>query len=445
MLYYFYSLPVLKAFGPCSIYPQATKAELPRVISHGLIFFLPGFFLPVKKKSLKIILIAGARPNFMKIAPLVRAIESYNKSKRIPRIRYRIIHTGQHYDYEMSKVFFQDLDIPEPDIYLNVGSGSHAEQTGRTMVEMEKALRREKPDLIVVVGDVNSTLASALVTAKIIYPNGGRPLLAHVEAGLRSFDRRMPEEINRLLTDQVSDFLFTTSEEDNENLVREGISGEKIFPVGNIMIDNLLLSREKADRSPVLKELSLAGKGGTPMPYAVLTLHRASNVDSPETLKKIIRALKTVSRRIPVIFPAHPRTKKMIGKLNLTGSFSVKKRGDKLSVKRGIYLIEPLGYLDFLKLVISATLVLTDSGGIQAEAFFLGIPCLTLRDTTEWPVTLKSGANRLVGNDKERIIAGCTGILKAKRKKGGRPKLWDGKTAERIVEVMVNETPPQVI
>lgn len=394
----------------------------------------------MKMRNLKISLIAGARPNFMKIAPLVRAIESHNKSKRVPRIGYKIIHTGQHYDYEMSRVFFQDLDIPAPDIYLNVGSGSHAAQTGRVMIKLEKTLRQEKPDLVVVVGDVNSTLACSLVVAKTIYGNGKRPLLAHIEAGLRSFDRKMPEEINRLLTDRVSDFLFTTSEEDNENLVREGIPEKKIFPVGNIMIDNLLLSLKKASRSPVLEELNLTRKGGVTTPYAVLTLHRASNVDCPVTLKKIIRALKAVSREIPVIFSAHPRTEKNIREFGLTGYFTVREAGDEALLNRGLYLIKPLGYIDFLKLVISSTLVLTDSGGLQAEACFLGVPCLTLRETTEWPVTLKSGANRLVGSSRQRIIAGFNKAFKAKKTKASRPELWDGKTAGRIVNIIVART-----
>ncbi len=387
-------------------------------------------------KALKVMLIVGARPNFMKISPLVRAIKTHNKKMRSPRIRSKLVHTGQHYDYEMSKIFFRDLDIPEPDIYLNVGSGSHAVQTGGVMIKLEKVVLREKPDLLMVVGDVNSTLASALVAAKIVYPNGGRPLLAHIESGLRSFDRKMPEEINRLLTDRISDFLFTTSQEDKSNLVREGTSREKIFPVGNIMIDNLVFNLEKTGHSTILEELGFAKNGEAAMPYSVLTLHRPANVNSPKSLEKIMRTLQAVSKRIPVIFPAHPRTGKKIRELNLTGCFLSRERGDNTPFKKGIYLIQPLGYLDFLKLMRSSTFVLTDSGGIQAEAFFLGIPCLTLRDTTEWPVTLKSGANRLVGNSRKEIISGCDKILKATRKKGGRPKLWDGKTAERIVNIL---------
>ncbi len=387
-------------------------------------------------KALKVMLIVGARPNFMKISPLVRAIKTHNKKKRSPRIRSKLVHTGQHYDYEMSKIFFRDLDIPEPDIYLNVGSGSHAVQTGGVMIKLEKVVLREKPDLLMVVGDVNSTLASALVAAKIVYPNGERPLLAHIESGLRSFDRKMPEEINRLLTDRISDFLFTTSQEDKSNLVREGTSREKIFPVGNIMIDNLVFNLEKTGHSTILEELGFAKNGEAAMPYSVLTLHRPANVNSPKSLEKIMRTLQAVSKRIPVIFPAHPRTGKKIRELNLTGCFLSRERGDNTPFKKGIYLIQPLGYLDFLKLMRSSTFVLTDSGGIQAEAFFLGIPCLTLRDTTEWPVTLKSGANRLVGNSRKEIISGCDKILKATKKKGGRPKLWDGKTAERIVNIL---------
>jgi len=364
---------------------------------------------------MKIALVCGARPNFMKISPLLRAIEKHNACSETNLIEPILVHTGQHYDYEMSKVFFQDLELPQPDSYLSVGSGTHAEQTGQTMIEFEQVLFKEKPNLVIVVGDVNSTLATALAAVKLHIP------VAHVEAGLRSYDRTMPEEINRLLTDAISDYLFPPSPDANENLKREGIADEKIFLVGDIMVDSLLYNMERAEESQILTRLGL-DKGS----YAVLTLHRPSNVDKKESLFQIIHALREISQRIPIVFPAHPRTRKSIESFEFMRFFK----------DEHIRLIEPLGYLDFLKLEINARLVMTDSGGIQEETTVANIPCLTLRDTTERPITISQGTNVLVGHDAQKIITETFKILDGKEKKGSYPEIWDGKTAERIVEIL---------
>jgi UDP-N-acetylglucosamine 2-epimerase (non-hydrolysing) len=364
---------------------------------------------------MKLVSAVGARPNFMKIAPVIRAIDKRNSASSGELIEYVLVHTGQHYDYEMSQVFFQDLKLPQPDLHLGVGSGSHGEQTGRVMIEFEKVLLKERPDLVIVVGDVNSTLAAALAAAKLHIP------VAHVEAGLRSYDRSMPEEINRLLTDAVADYLFTHSPDADENLRKEGIPPQKIFLVGNVMIDSLLFHRDKASRRPVLSKLGLA-KGD----YALLTLHRPSNVDDKPSLIRIINALRQIAQRVPIAFPAHPRTRKSIDEFKL----------GKLLEGQPILLVEPLGYLDFLKLEMNAKLVMTDSGGVQEETTALGIPCLTLRDTTERPITVSQGTNTLVGNDSSRIVEEAFRILDGKGKKGSCPELWDGKAAERIVSVL---------
>ncbi len=364
---------------------------------------------------MKIALVCGARPNFMKISPLIRAIEKHKTSSGTNLIEPILVHTGQHYDYKMSQAFFQDLGLPQADIYLSVGSGTHAEQTGKIMIEFEQVLFKEKPDLVIVVGDVNSTLAAALAAVKLHIP------VAHVEAGLRSYDRTMPEEINRLLTDAISDYLFTPSPDANENLKREGIADEKIFLVGDIMVDSLLYNMERAEESQILTRLGL-DKGS----YAVLTLHRPSNVDKKESLLQIIHAVREISQRIPIVFPAHPRTRKSIKSFEFMRFFK----------DEHIRLIEPLGYLDFLKLEINARLVMTDSGGIQEETTVVNIPCLTLRDTTERPITISQGTNVLVGNDTQKIITEASRILDGKEKKGCCPEIWDGKTAERIVEVL---------
>ncbi len=389
----------------------------------------------------------------MKIAPLVRAIEKHNANhKSSVTIDHLLVHTGQHYDFEMSQVFFQDLELPKPDFHLNIGSGTHGEQTGRVMIEFEKLLFQEKPDLVVVVGDVNSTVAAALAAVKLHIP------VAHVEAGLRSFDRDMPEEINRLLTDAISDYLFTPSSDADENLKREGIAKEKVFLVGDIMVDSLLHNKAKASESAILQKLGLVHEtGGMVLPYALLTLHRPSNVDDEESLSRIVEALREISQRIPIVFPAHPRTRKQLKKfgmeyyfknLLITGSQQSRhyeERSDvavsnyssnSTNVKQGIYLIEPLGYLDFLNLEMNASFVMTDSGGIQEETTVLDIPCLTLRNTTERPITVTQGTNILVWNDTQKIIEEALKILDGKGKKGSCPELWDGRTAERIVEVL---------
>lgn len=372
---------------------------------------------------MKIINIVGARPNFMKIAPLQRAMDNYNKKVGKNIFNYILVHTGQHYDYEMSKVFFEELQIPEPDIYLEVGSGNHGEQTAKVMLTLEKVLLKEKPDLVIVVGDVNSTLAGALTAVKLHIP------VAHIEAGLRSFDRNMPEEINRILTDTISDFLFTPSKDADKNLIKEGISPKKIFLVGDIMIDSLVANLKKADKSKILKNLKIKEKE-----YAVLTLHRPSNVDNKKILQKIISALNLISKKIPIIFPIHPRTKKQIKNFGFNKHFNfIDLNLSKTS--SGINCISPLGYLDFLCLTKNAKFILTDSGGIQEETTFLSIPCLTLRDTTERPITISNGTNTLVYNAEKKIVSQANKILAGKYKKSICLKDWDGKTAERIVKI----------
>jgi len=305
----------------------------------------------ITMRKIKIILVAGARPNFMKIAPLVREMSKYN------RFILKIIHTGQHYDWEMSQSFFEDLELSQPDYFLGIGPGTHAEQTARVILKFEKVLLEEKPNLVIVVGDVNSTLAASLTSAKLSIP------VAHIEAGLRSFDRKMPEEINRIVTDALSEYLFTTCKEADRNLEREGIPKNKIFFVGNVMIDTLLKLRNKSEKSDILKKLSLRKKN-----YSVLTLHRPSNVDSIKTFKNIMRALKLISEHTLIVFSIHPRTKKQIEKFKLMDFFNVAR------------CIGPLGYLDFLNLMKNSKFVLTDSGGIQEETTVLGIPCLTGKD-----------------------------------------------------------------
>src|SRR5438874_359769 len=320
---------------------------------------------------MKILNVVGARPNFMKIAPIVEEMKKASDLKGV------LIHTGQHYDEGMSDVFFRDLGIPVPDVHLGVGSGSHAEQTARIMVESEKvcvAEKTAKPDMVVVVGDVNSTMACTIVAAKLLIP------VAHVEAGLRSFDRTMPEEVNRLVTDALASLLFTTSRDADENLKREGVEASKIFFVGNVMIDTLLKHREKAAALKVEK----------PKQYALVTLHRPSNVDDPSVLGPILEALEQISKSIPVLFPIHPRTAKRVQDFGLS--------------MNGIRTMDPFGYLEFLNLESTATVVLTDSGGLQEETTILGVPCLTLRNNTERPVTIDHGTNIMVGPDKTRIL-----------------------------------------
>jgi UDP-N-acetylglucosamine 2-epimerase (non-hydrolysing) len=366
-------------------------------------------------RKIRTFVVAGARPNFMKVAPLYRALLSTDRFDPV------LVHTGQHYDPELSDVFFKDLGLPSPEMSLEVGSGSHGEQAARILERFEVALARERPELVVVVGDVNSTVACALATAKMQYPGGLRPRLAHVEAGLRSFDRTMPEEINRVVTDTLSDFLFTTEEAANVNLRREGIAKERVFFVGNVMIDSLV---QQAGRAAELK--AWEGLGVRPGEYAVLTLHRPANVDDCRTLTGALETLRDVSRQIPIIFPAHPRTATRIRSCGLEPVL----RDSQLRV------VPPLGYLQFLSLMTGARLVLTDSGGIQEETTVLGIPCLTLRENTERPITVTAGTNAIVGLDRTKILSAVDIALNGPRQIGSRPPLWDGKAAERIAAVL---------
>jgi UDP-N-acetylglucosamine 2-epimerase (non-hydrolysing) len=374
---------------------------------------------------MKIILVVAARPNFMKVAPLLRAIS--------PHAEYFspvLVHTGQHYDASMSGAFFQDLGLPEPDIHLGIGSGSHAEQTGRTMIAFEQVLQAQGAHLVLVVGDVNATLACALTAVKLHVP------IAHVEAGLRSFDRRMPEEINRILTDAVARFLFTPSPEADTQLLSEGIAPERIFRVGNIMVDSLLYQLDQAGNSQILARLGLEdGQQGSSLPYAVLTLHRPSNVDDPHTLRALFAGLRKVALNLPIIFPIHPRTRLRLQEFGLEAAGDCRWTDRKVG-PNGLYLIDPLGYRDFLALMAKATLVLTDSGGIQEETTALGIPCLTLRETTERPITVERGTNIVVGTNPERLITEVRRILEGERKAGQPIELWDGKTATRIIDVL---------
>lgn len=355
-----------------------------------------------------IYIVAGARPNFMKVAPLIKELKN-------TQLEYKLVHTGQHYDYEMSKIFFDDLKIPEPDIFLNVGSASHAIQTAKIMIEFEKVLLKNKPVLVIVVGDVNSTIACALVAKKLFIK------IAHVEAGLRSFDMSMPEEINRILTDQLSDFLFITEKSAGINLRKEGIDPKKIFFVGNIMIDSLNSNLEKAENLDYYKKLNLE-KGN----YALITLHRPSNVDNSVTLSQIVEILNFLQDKLKIIFPIHPRTKKNLLKFKLLNDIKT----DNLIIN------EPVGYLEFLNLMINSKLVLTDSGGIQEEASYLRIPVLTLRNNTERPITIEKGTNTIVQRDILKIEKYLDIILKNNYKKGQNIENWDGLTAMRIINII---------
>ena len=438
---------------------------------------------------MKIILIAGARPNFMKIAPIIRAINSFNQTNPINptnSINYSLVHTGQHYDYKMSKVFFEDLELPDPDIYLGTGSGTHAEQTANVMVKFEKVLMAERPDMVMVVGDVNSTLACALAASKIDYGEEGqkkqrsrskktdiwhltsdscgrRPLIAHVEAGLRSFDRSMPEEINRILTDAISDYLFTPSKDANENLKREGISEDKIFFVGNVMVDSLLFNLEKVKKSSILKRLGLQKElpDNCQLPtenclstdncqrttdYCLLTLHRPGNIDQKDCFLSIIKALTEIGENIPIIFPVHPRTRKQIETFGLQRYFinSSTQNSKLVTHKCGIHFVDPLGYLDFINLMMHSRFVITDSGGVQEETTVLGIPCFTLRNTTERPVTITEGTNRLINI--ENLFSEVNAIFNLYNTTNSKPssynvkhkipEFWDGRASERIINIL---------
>ena len=360
----------------------------------------------------RILHVVGARPNFMKAAPIIREMAKYPDE-----FEQMLVHTGQHYDANMSQIFFDELELPKPDIDLEVGSGSHAVQTAQVMLRFEPVMLEYKPDWVVVPGDVNSTMACTLVASKL----GCK--IAHVEAGLRSFDRTMPEEINRLVTDQLADLLFTPSHDANENLLREGIAPEKICFVGNVMIDTLteLLLKAQARWSSIQEKFDLN------LPYMLVTLHRPSNVDALPILGEIMTALAEISQQISVVFPVHPRTRQRISSLGLA------------LPNTNLLLTEPLGYLDFLALEANASLVLTDSGGVQEETTYLGVPCLTVRPNTERPVTVSKGTNRLVNNNQNEIIIAARKALNSVRTNYNPPELWDGKTAKRIVQLLTKQ------
>jgi UDP-N-acetylglucosamine 2-epimerase (non-hydrolysing) len=364
---------------------------------------------------LKIINIVGARPNLPKISPLMREMQ------RHPEIESILVHTGQHYDETLSDIFFRQMGIPAPHVNLEVGSGSHAAQTAEILKRIEPVLLERKPDLALVVGDVNSTLAVSLAAVKL----GIR--VAHVEAGLRSFDRSMPEEINRLVTDALADYLFVTEQDAIENLLKEGRPRESIHLVGNVMIDSLRHFLPLAQQSRIGEELDLKNASGWRR-FAVLTLHRPSNVDSIEKLTELLGAMNVIAAQIPVVFPVHPRTQQRLAQAGIKHHPELR-------------LISPIGYLDFLCLLSKATLVLTDSGGIQEETTALGVPCLTVRTNTERPITISEGTNLLVGTDPGIIIAAAQDILAGKGKVGGIPPLWDGHAAERIVDILLRALP----
>lgn len=365
-----------------------------------------------------IYLVVGARPNFMKIAPIVRAIKKLGCD-----LTYEIIHTGQHYDPEMNAIFFEELGIPEPDVLMAAGGGTHAEQTARIMVEFEKCCVAKRPAAVVVVGDVNSTLACAIVAKKLCIP------VAHVEAGLRSGDMTMPEEINRVVTDSIADWFFVTEPSGVEHLVHEGRPRSAIHSVGHVMVDNLLYQYDQLAKisSSALESQSIKERATScGRKYGVVTLHRPGNVDDPEALRRICAALTDIATELPLIFPVHPRTRAMLDRFAIT-------------LGPAVTLISPQGYMSFLNLWRDATIVLTDSGGLQEETTALGVPCITLRDSTERPITVDQGTNVLAGTDPTRIVAEARKVLRGEGKLGRRPTLWDGKAAERIVAVLARE------
>jgi UDP-N-acetylglucosamine 2-epimerase (non-hydrolysing) len=359
--------------------------------------------------KLKVINIVGARPNFIKIAPIMAAYQG-------TRVEPLLVHTGQHYDQRMSDLFFHELGIPEPDINLEVGSGSHAQQTAAIMTAFEPIVLQHKPDWVLVVGDVTSTVACGLVAVKL----GVR--LAHVEAGLRSFDRSMPEEINRIVTDSISDLLFGTEQAAIDNLTREGVPQQKIHMVGNVMIDTLLRNRQRAEASKILQQLSVE-----PKCYALLTLHRPSNVDDDAIFSGLLDALEVIQRELPIVFPTHPRTQKILESSSL---------GRRVGSMKQVRLIDPAGYLDFVKLTAHARIVLTDSGGIQEETTILRVPCLILRTTTERPITLECGCNLLVGTKPDDILRAYRKVMSGDSSEFRMPPLWDGQAAQRIVGIL---------
>jgi len=366
-----------------------------------------------------IYLIAGARPNFMKIAPIVRALQ------RQATLAFKIVHTGQHYDRDMNEVFFEELGIPKPDLCLEAGGGSHASQTAKVMIGFESLCLQERPDCVLVVGDVNSTMACAIVAKKLNLP------VAHVEAGLRSGDMSMPEEINRLVTDAISDWFFATEAAAVEHLLREGKSSTKIHYVGHVMVDNVLYQLKKllASERSAMASTKLKARLQANGPYGVVTLHRPGNVDTPLVLQSLARALRNVSEHIPLVFPVHPRTRAMLMQTQTT-------------LGANVILTGPLAYMEFLDLWREAAMVLTDSGGLQEETTALGIPCLTLRNNTERPITIDAGSNILVGTDPIRIKEEALHILHGKGKKGRCPPMWDGHAAERIIDILSRELAP---
>jgi len=371
----------------------------------------------------KIACVVGARPNFMKMAPLIEALQAYPE-----QLDLGLVHTGQHYDQRLSGLLFEQLELPDPDVYLDSGSGSLAEQTGRVMVAFEDYCQDEKPDLVLVVGDVNSTLACALSGSKAGIP------VAHVESGLRSRDRTMPEEINRAVTDSVSDLLFTTCREADDNLIAEGISREKIHFVGNVMIDSLKKFLPKSRRPPILDRL------GDSDPFGIITLHRPANVDHPDILRSFVNTFQELSENLPLIFPTHPRTAKQLREIGYEEIVDLNERGVTLGNSE-VWLAPPLGYLEFIYLLNRATLVLSDSGGIQEEATVLGTPCLTLRENTERPITLEMGANVLVGRDPQVIRENFMRVLGNGRRDPIIPEKWDGGSSEEIARILVEWLP----
>jgi UDP-N-acetylglucosamine 2-epimerase (non-hydrolysing) len=410
---------------------------------------------------MRILIVVGARPNFMKAAPIIAAIQKHNATvaeqcSEGEKIDVCLVHTGQHYDDVMSRSFFTDLNLPEPDVHLNVGSASHAVQTAEIMKKFEEVVLAKKPEYVFVVGDVNSTLACALVTAKISFDaDGTRPRIVHVESGLRSFDRQMPEEINRVLTDHISDVLFVTEESGVQNLVNEGISPDKMHFVGNTMIDSLLAFKDRAEGSTILEDLGLrrrSGINGSAKPaeeatrYALLTLHRPSNVDNPETFLDIVGGLDELASSCPIVFPAHPRTQRRISEFGLkfVRSVGAGQNGGGTCDKQssGIILTQPLGYLDFLCLMKHAAIVVTDSGGIQEETTCLGVPCVTVRDTTERPVTSERGTNVIAGTNKN-IIRDAIRHQLGKAYSNSVPEKWDGHAATRMLKVLLRTDTPR--
>ncbi len=378
-------------------------------------------------KISKILSVVGARPNFMKIAPIVDALKNF------PDMQHCLVHSGQHYDELLSGSFFTELGLPRPDVNLQVGSGTHAAQTAEVMKRLEPVLLDYRPDVVLVVGDVNSTLATAITAVKL----GIR--VAHIEAGLRSFDMTMPEEINRKVTDSISDLLFVTEQSGIDNLRHEGVAQEKIFLVGNVMIDTLLRHRQLAASSPILDQLQMSKNGSGMRPYGVLTLHRPSNVDDPQALRGILTAVSTIAAEFPIFFPVHPRTRKNIESFGLARFLA-----HDSPASSGIVPLDPLGYLDFLNMNDHARLVFTDSGGVQEETTVLGVPCLTLRKNTERPATVDHGTNRIVGIEPGNIVAVAREVLRQSPDHSRRPPLWDGQAAPRIVDILrqhLRETP----